>query len=182
MVTNVAWFLWSQPKLDKDHLKNELFEWSKIEFGIRWMPIPGSQPSPDGSRVKALVISAALNQAVEAERFVYKAWDADDAFFPANLRLRPVPMLKDVTTREGIQEHEILTNLQGNFAKAIMTRRNQLCIEEQGPLGLHRKIQNHKVSPYEFLMRLQSSSVQGRRLFISIGTHMEQSNSDVCFF
>ena len=56
-------------------------EWSGLEFGVRWMPIPGSTPREDGQQTKALVISCDMRYAVEAEKFVWKAWDPDKDFF-----------------------------------------------------------------------------------------------------
>ena len=44
-VTRLGWLFYGHPKIDIDYLKQQCFNRSGIEYGIRWMTIPQSQPN-----------------------------------------------------------------------------------------------------------------------------------------
>ena len=52
---NMCWLIYRVPKMDYKYLKEECQRLSNMDWGIRWQTIPGSQPTIDGKRVKALV-------------------------------------------------------------------------------------------------------------------------------
>ena len=168
---NICWLMYGSQKMDREHLKEQCQLLSKMDWGIRWMTIPGSQPTVDGKRVRAFIISVPAHHAQEAEVYVCKWWlqhtkDPSEQKYPAQLRLRMVPMFDDITNTASTARAENLVARHDSFCKAINTGRNKFFCEIPGPMGLHARIKGHHTTPYKVIMNLKSAG--GRQLFMSV--------------
>ena len=114
------------------------------------------------------------SKACEAEKYVCDWWlqhkkDPTEQNYPAQLRLRMVPMFDDITNGEGLAKAEQLVARYNAFCKALLKGRNRYFCEIPGPLGLHATIPGHRTTPYKVIMGLKSTG--GRQLFIlAVGT------------
>jgi hypothetical protein len=108
MVDTILWMLWSSDLTDTTVLRHAIEEEIKnktgqaIQVGLRWRTIMLDKPGriPDDEAVKALHIEVDRTFRNEAKRILEEIYSSKATQWPLHLRLRAVPLLKDVMNRD----------------------------------------------------------------------------------
>jgi hypothetical protein len=122
-VDTILWLLWSHDMIDTDALRLSMEAHVahatkvKISIGLRWRIIQLDQPGriPDDEAVKALHIDVAREHRTIAKQALEAIYSSTQTHWPLHIRMRAVPLLKDVMNGQVKKDIHRLIGRQASF-------------------------------------------------------------------
>ena len=122
-VDTILWLLWSHDMIDTEVLRHSLevhvaiATGVDIPIGLRWRIIQLDQPGrvPDDEAVKALHIDVAREHRTLAKKALEDIYSSKQTKWPIHIRMRAVPLLKDVMNSQVKKDIHRLIGRQASF-------------------------------------------------------------------
>jgi hypothetical protein len=122
-VDTILWLLWSHDRIDTDALRLSMEAHVanatnvEIPIGLHWQIIQLDQPGwiPDDEAVKALHIDVACEHQMIAKQALKEIYSSKQVHWPLHIRMRAVPLLKDVMNGQVKKDIHHLIGRQASF-------------------------------------------------------------------